>query len=71
MADRLGAEVTSTYQHALRGYAAKIPSARLSEVKADPRVKFVQPDRTAVAFGQTMPTGVDRIDGEWSSTRSG
>jgi subtilisin len=68
---RFGAEVTSTYQHALRGYAAKIPSARLSDVKADPRVKFVQPDRTAVAFGQTMPTGVDRIDGEWSSTKSG
>src|SRR5215203_3021336 len=38
---RLGVEVTSTYQHALRGYAAKIPSARVSEVKADPHVLFV------------------------------
>jgi len=68
---RLGVEVTSTYQHALRGYAAKIPSARLSEVKADPHVLFVQPDRTAVAFSQTKPTGVDRIDGDLSSTKSG
>ena len=68
---RFGAEVTSVYQHALRGYAAKIPSARLSDVKADPRVKFVESDRTAVAFGQTMPTGVDRIQGELSSTQSG
>src|SRR5215210_96302 len=63
-----GAEVTSIYEHALRGYAAKIPSARLPEVKADPRVRFVQQDRTAVAFGQTMPTGVDRIDAELSPT---
>ena len=61
---RLGAEVTSIYEHALRGYAAKIPSARLSEVKSDPRVLFVQPDSTAVAFEQTMPTGVNRIDAE-------
>ena len=68
---RFGAEVTSVYQHALQGYAAKIPSARLSDVKADPRVKFVESDRTAVAFGQTMPTGVDRIQGELSSTQSG
>jgi subtilisin len=60
----LGVEVTSTYQHALRGYAAKIPSARLSDVQDDPRVQFVQQDRTAVAFGQTMPTGVNRIDGD-------
>jgi subtilisin family serine protease len=68
---KVGAEVTSVYQHALRGYAAKIPSARLSDVKADPRVKFVESDRTAVAFGQSMPTGVDRIQGELSSTQSG
>jgi subtilisin len=63
-----GAEVTSIYEHALRGYAAKIPSARLSEVKSDPRVLVVQPDSTAVAFGQTVPTGVNRIDGKSSST---
>ena len=65
---RLGAEVTSIYEHALQGYAARIPSARLSEVKADPSVQFVQQDRTAVAFGQTMPTGVNRIDAELSPT---
>src|SRR5215203_1934788 len=68
---RLGAEVTSVYQHALQGYAAKIPSARLSEVNSDPRVLFVQPDRTAVAFDQTTPKGVDRIEGDLSSTQSG
>lgn len=63
-----GAEVTSIYEHALRGYAARIPSGRLSEVKSDPSVQFVQQDRTAVAFEQTMPTGVNRMDGESSPT---
>jgi subtilisin family serine protease len=65
---RLSAEVSSTYEHALRGYAAKILSARLSEVKSDPRVLFVQQDSTAVAFEQTMPRGVNRIDAELSPT---
>jgi subtilisin len=64
----LSAEVTSIYEHALRGYAAKIPSARLSEVKSDPRVLFVQPDSTAVAFEDTLPTGVNRIDAESNPT---
>jgi subtilisin family serine protease len=64
----LSAEVSSIYEHALRGYAAKIPSAKLSQVRADPRVQFVQQDRTAVAFEQTIPTGVNRIDGELSPT---
>lgn len=63
-----GAEVTHIYERALRGYAARIPIGRVSEVKADPRVQFIQQDRTAAAFGQTTPTGVNRIDGELSST---
>ena len=63
-----GAEVTSIYQHALHGYAAKISSAKLDDVRSDPRVQFVQPDRTAVAYEQKLPTGVDRIDAEKSPT---
>ena len=65
---RFSAEVTDIYEHALHGYAAKIPDARLPEVKADPNVQFVQRDRTAVAFGQTTPTGVNRIDADFSPT---
>lgn len=62
-----GAEVTHVYEHALRGYAAKIPSNRLSEVRDDPRVHSVSPDRVDVAFEQTMPTGMNRVEAELSS----
>ena len=65
------AEVSHVYEHALKGYAARIPSSRLSEVENDPRVQFVQQDRTAVASGQTKPTGIDRIQADESSTRAG
>ena len=43
-------------------------TTKLSEVRADPRVQFVQQDYTAVAFEQKMPTGSNRIDGELSPT---
>ena len=39
-------------------------------MKSDPRVLFVQPDSTAVAFEQTIPTGVNRIDGDARSSTS-
>jgi subtilisin len=62
-----GASVSHLYHSALRGYAAKIPQARLGDVQRDPRVAFVSEDRPVEAVAQTLPTGVDRIDGESSS----
>ena len=62
-----GVGVSQLYQHALKGYAATIPAARLGDVERDPRVAFVSEDRPVEAFGQTLPTGIDRIDGELSS----
>ena len=62
-----GAEISARYHSALKGYAAKIPNARIDDVRRDPRVAFVSDDREVEAFAQTLPTGVDRIDGELSS----
>ena len=62
-----GASVSQLYHSALRGYAARIPQARLGDVQRDPRVAFVSEDRPVQAVAQTLPTGVDRIDGELSS----
>ena len=62
-----GAEVSARYHSALKGYAATIPQARIDDVRRDPRVAFVSDDRDVEAFAQTLPTGVDRIDGELSS----
>ena len=61
-----GAEISARYHSALKGYAAKIPNARIDDVRRDPRVAFVSDDRAVEAFAQTLPTGVDRIDGELS-----
>jgi subtilisin len=62
-----GAAVSHRYHSALKGYAATIPLARLDDIERDPRVEFVSEDRPVAAVAQTLPTGVDRIDGESSS----
>jgi subtilisin len=62
-----GASVSQRYHSALKGYAATIPLARLDDIQRDPRVAFVSEDRAVTAVVQTLPTGVDRIDGELSS----
>jgi subtilisin family serine protease len=62
-----GAGVSHLYQHALKGYAATIPDARLGDIERDPRVAFVSEDRPVEAVAQTLPTGIDRIDGELST----
>ena len=62
-----GAEISARYHSALKGYAAKIPHARIEDVRRDPRVAFVSDDREVQAVAQTLPTGVNRIDGELST----
>ena len=66
-----GVEVEHTYRQALIGYAAELSPQALAAVRTDSRVAFVSPDRVVKATAQTLPTGIDRIDGETSSTRSG
>jgi subtilisin len=70
-AARHGASVSHVYRAALRGYAATIPEARLAAVKSDPRVAFISVDREVHAVDQTLPTGINRIEGDQSSQRSG
>jgi subtilisin len=66
-----GLSVTRVFTHALRAYAADVPASSLGALRADPRVAFVVSDRTFHISSQALPTGVERIDGELSSTRSG
>jgi subtilisin len=70
-ANRYGAKVGHVYRHALNGYSATLSTDRLAALKADPNVAAVVPDLTLHAFAQTLPTGINRIDGEMSSTVSG
>ena len=63
-----GAEVLHTYQHAIEGYAARMPDQRLDRVRADQRVAYVERDQTMEGFDQTLPWGIDKIDADLSAT---
>ena len=68
---RLGAEVSHLYRAALNGYAARIPAARVAQLRADARVAYVEPDGVVAKTAQTLPWGIDRIDADINSTRAG
>ncbi|GAB2968586.1 subtilisin AprE [Streptomyces pseudoechinosporeus] len=59
------------YRHALEGYSAAVPKNRVRELRNDPDVAAVATDLPVRASRQTLPTGVDRVEGDHSSTRSG
>jgi len=61
---RHGLAPLHVYEHAIKGFAAQIPAPALAAISRDPRVEFVSEDRVVVAFQQTLPTGVDRINPE-------
>jgi subtilisin len=65
------AQVSHVYGHALRGYAAAMSAQSAARVAADPRVEFVEPDRAVSASAQAVPTGINRVDAELSSTVAG
>src|SRR2546428_9089520 len=77
-----GARPRFVYRHALKGYAARLSPAALSAIEADRRVHFISEDGEVFAVStcdpsnfnpavQCLPSGIDRIDSERSSTRSG
>ena len=65
-----GASLSHVYQSALKGYAATIPDGRIDDIRRDPRVAFVSEDRPVQAVGQTVPTGIKRIEADASSHAS-
>jgi|GEM_PF-440104 len=59
-AEDADADVGIVYRHALKGYAAILPSDEVAGLNADPRVKYVVRDRVVHVFAQSTPTGIDR-----------
>jgi subtilisin family serine protease len=55
----------------MKGFAAAIPPGRLRAIAADPRVDYIEPDGVIQAIAQEIPTGVDRIEADESSTIAG
>jgi subtilisin len=66
-----GARVRRVYRSALKGYSATLSSDRVAALRADPRVAYLAADRPVHTTDQVLPTGIDRLDAERSSTRSG
>lgn len=61
---RHGFALLHVYDQAIKGLAARIPAAALAAIARDPRVQFISQDREVVAFQQTLPTGVNRINAD-------
>lgn len=67
-----GAEILQIYKHAIKGFAIKIPNEQALEgIKKNPNVSYVEPDQIVKSFAQTIPTGINRMDADLSSTKSG
>lgn len=73
MAKIHGLGLQQVYEHALKGFAATVPDARLEAVKRDARVDFVSDDRKVTTLAkappvsvtaQQIPNGIDRINAE-------
>jgi subtilisin len=71
-ARNIGADVRHVYDSVLRGFSIKVPNERVLEaIQRDPNVAYIEQDMQVQAFPQILPRGVNRVDGELSSTISG
>ncbi len=61
MARRHDGEVRFVYEHALKGFAARLPAEAIPRMQSDRRVDFVELDQRIGIFNQTIPTGVRRV----------
>ncbi|MBB5934296.1 S8 family peptidase [Streptomyces zagrosensis] len=64
LAGKYGGQAHRAYNHALRGFSAKMSEAEAAKLAADPQVKYVAPVQIGHSSEtQTNPTwGLDRID---------
>jgi subtilisin family serine protease len=63
--------VKQIYKHALQGFAFEGSEQDAEKLARHPKVRTVVPDRRVEATAQTVPTGIQRIDGPSSSAASG
>ncbi len=67
-----GIELLQVYENVLNGLAIRVPNEKvIGIIEQLPMVDYVEKDVMAQAFAQTLPNGINRIDGDLSSTRSG
>lgn len=64
LAARHGLELGYVYHTALRGFSCRGPREAIAALSRQPGVVAVVPDIEVQAFGQTLPTGINRADVE-------
>jgi subtilisin len=70
--DTQGIEVLQVYESVLNGLAIRVPTDRIIEaIEQLPIVDYVEKDVMAQAFAQTLPSGIDMINGDISSSKNG
>jgi len=59
-----GGEIRYIYEHAIQGFAARLPEAAVAALEKNPQVAYVEPDQVVWAVGsQSNATwGIDRVD---------
>ena len=62
-AGKRGIKADKTFRHAVRGYAAHLAADQLATLRSDPDVQAVVPDEVISIAGQSIPTGVRRVNG--------
>jgi subtilisin family serine protease len=68
----MGARVPRIFDSAIHGFIARVPNQQVIDSLAkDPRVAYVEQDQQVQAFFDTLPNGINRIDGDLSPARSG
>ncbi|SEG99634.1 Serine protease, subtilisin family [Nonomuraea solani] len=60
---QVGGELVGVYEHAFKGYTARLSASAAEQLKRNPNVLTVEPDAEVIGFPQTVPTGVRRIFG--------
>jgi subtilisin len=65
-AGNLGVKADKTFRRGLRGYAARLAADQLAALRSDPDVQAVIPDEVISIAGQSIPTGVRRVNGRES-----
>jgi subtilisin family serine protease len=71
LSQRYGVDVLGVFPEGLKGVVARVPSTRLWALAGDPRVRYIEQDQVVFTTAQSLPTGINRIDADLSSTRAG
>jgi len=71
LSERLAFTPDRVYRTVLHGFAAQLTDRQRASLAADPRVRTIVADQPVAVTAQSLPTGVDRIEADASSTLAG